>query len=356
MKTMHIKRNIRLTGVLLILTLTHFTGQSEEWKVSKKKEIKQSFSLSPGDLLNVDNKYGHITITHWEKNEVAIHVVAESKADSESRAREALDNIQIELTKSGNTVYGITSVKSNRGWGNRMPTIHYYITMPSSLAASLSIRYGNINLPEKNEGKYNLEIKYGNLKAGSFTESANIDAEYSQITLGDVKDLRMETKHCGSVNLTNSRTAYINSKYSNIRLHNAEKLVIDNAYGNIQIEHANSISIEMKYGDVRIESVKEELNISSLSHSSMTVKKLDDNFKNVNAESHHSTLKLSVSPQAAFRISAEAMNHGQVNISGLKITDSKIENKTNYYYRINGGDSRVVHFEGNHSTLKITAL
>ncbi|MDR1938030.1 MAG: hypothetical protein LBQ73_05985 [Tannerellaceae bacterium] len=354
MKTMHIKKHLRLIGLLLVLN--NLAGWAEDLDSSKKKEINQSFNVGLNDHLNVDNKYGSITVTHWAKNEVAIRVVVESKAGSESRAQEGLDRVRIELNKSGNTVYALTSIKSHSGWNNSL-TIDYYISMPSQLAATISQKYGNINLPEKNEGKCSLEVAYGNIKAGSFTEPLSIDAKYSNINLADVKDLRMDVSYCGNTIMGNGETIRIDSKYSNLKLRNVDKLDIDNSYGNVQIENAKVISAEIKYSEAKVKNLKESLDLSSLSYSTLSVNELDAGFKSVHAEAHYGTLNLSISPQAAFRVTAEAVKYGKVEVSGLKITESNVENKVNYFYRINGGGNSHIRFEGNsYSSLKIKAL
>jgi hypothetical protein len=350
-------KTIRILIGLLLLWAGIFAGWADELDFSKQKEINRSFTVSLNDQLIVENRNGDISISYWEKNEVGIRVVVESKAVTERRAQETLDKVQIELEKSGNTVYGITSFKSNLGGGQQALNVHYYITMPHKLPLTLSVRYGGINLPEKNEGKCNLEVKYGNLKAGSFTEPVNISAQYGNVGLGDTKSLRMEVRHCGNVSLRDCQTLYIDSKFSDTKLRNADKLYIDSSHGDIQVENVNSISIEMRFGNARIGYVKDELNINALDHSSMTVNKLDAGFRSAYAESRFSTLKLSISPQASFIVAAEAMRFGNLDITGLKITESKIGN-SNYYYRINdGNDTRRIRFEGNnHSTLKINAF
>jgi hypothetical protein len=352
---MYIKRNLLLAALFLLWNGS--AGWADDLEVSKKKEIKRAFPVTQNDRLSVNNRYGNVTITHWTKDEVDIRVVVESKAGNERRAQEMLDRVQIELKKSGNTVYGVTSIKSRAGWGNYNLTINYYIAMPSRLDADLSVSYGGINLPEDNGGKYDIKIAYGNLKAGNFTQPVDIDARYSQVTLGDADNLQMDLEYCGSVSVKNSRTAEIESEYSNIRLRNAGRLHIRNAHGDIQIENVDKLSAETVYSKVRIGCVKEELHVGSLDYSTMTVERLDaDGFRNAQVKSSYSTLKLSVSPKAAFRVIAEGMRYGSVNVKGLKITESKEENKSNYSYRINGGQDRQIRFKGHYSHLKINAL
>jgi hypothetical protein len=356
MKTTFVKQHLRLL-ILLMLAGSSLSGRAEDLDSSKKKEINQSFNASAGDQLNIENRYGNITVTHWEKNEVAIRVVIESKATNDSRAQEGLDRVQVELKKSGNTVFGITSMKNQTGWNNNTKlTVDYYISMPAKLSATLSQKYGNINLPERNEGRYVLEVKYGNIKAGNFTGSLVIDAAYSNIDINDVQDAVLDLAYSGSANFGNANTIRVDSKYSNMKFLNIGKVDIDDKYGKIKIKNVDNLSLEIKYGEVSIERVKEAIS-SSLDYSTLIVKELDAGFEKVNVEAHYGTFNLSVPSQAAFRLTAESMKYGKVTTGGLKVTSSNIDNKTHYYYQINGGGSRSIQFNGNnYSTLIINAL
>ena len=123
----------------------------------------------------VENRYGNITVTHWNQNTVAIRVEVECKARSEERAQENLDRIQIETKKIGGIVSAVTTIKKemNSNSNNESMTINYYIQMPPKLAAELNQKYGNINLPSDNNGNMDIHVKYGNLNARQFHRQRN---------------------------------------------------------------------------------------------------------------------------------------------------------------------------------------
>lgn len=71
MNTTHVKLSpaVLLTFVLLLCNLSAIARPQEK---IKKKEISQSYSVSAGDRLQVENRYGNITVTHWNQNTVEI--------------------------------------------------------------------------------------------------------------------------------------------------------------------------------------------------------------------------------------------------------------------------------------------
>ena len=102
MNTKQLKsRSLLLLAVLLIASTAISWGAKPE--SIKKKEISKSFDVSLSDLLMTDNRYGNTTITHWNKNEVAIRVEIEAKAESADAAQACIDRVNIELKKSGKT-------------------------------------------------------------------------------------------------------------------------------------------------------------------------------------------------------------------------------------------------------------
>lgn len=342
----------------IMLLAVSINGQAEVFDSTKKKEVNKTFSVSASDQLRLDNRYGSITVTHWNKPEVTVRVVVEAKAGNDKRAEELLDRVQISLDKAGNTVSGITSLSNTSRSGNDTKlTIDYYVSMPSALAISISQKYGNIILPERNEGKAVLEVKYGNLKAGSFTSTLRIEAGYSNLVLEDVQDAGMELAYCGNVSINNAATLNIDNKYSNMKIRNAGTMQLDNKYGNVSIQSVDAIRMDIKYSEIAIGRVKDEILAGSLDYSTLKVNELTSTFKRAEVSARYGNFNVGISPNASFKVAAENMKYGKADIKGLNITNTSTENKVNHYYQINGGTTPTIRFNGNsYSNIRINAL
>lgn len=358
MRTKHSNRNRLAWAVMIVVLLAggHFNSRADTLDSTKKKEFNQTFAASAGDVLQVDNRYGNIAVTHWNKDEVAFQVIVEVKAGSERRAQEALDRISVDMKKSGNVISAVTSLTGNAGDNTRL-SINYHISMPSRLGGKIVQKYGNINMPEINDGKFMLEIKYGNLSAGSFSQPLALNGGYSNITLGDVQDFSAEVAYCGTVDVKNIRSARIDSRYSHVTSGNMDDLAMDMKYGSIKAQTVNQARLEIKYSEAAIERIKEQLAVIDLSYSTLNLRELDANFKTVDVSARYGNLNISISPKASFRVAAENMKYGNVDINGFQITSSNVENKVNHYFQINNGADRRIHFNGNnYSNLRISKL
>lgn len=357
---MNTTRKNSVSLLILLLLFCSITASAKKFDYEKSKEFRQSFSVNLSDLLQVDNRFGNISISHWNKNEVEITVKVETKANNEKRAQTDLDRIQISLSKSGSTISAITSMtenNSNNSNGNNQITINYYISMPAKLATDLTQKYGNMTLPDNNPGKCSLHSKFGNINAGNFTGELSVESKYGNVDMGNVENATLDFGYVGKMVIGNAKELTIDSRYSNMELGTIQNLLLEIKYGNAKIQSVDKVTLDMKYSEVNIGLVREELNVDELSYGTLTVKELSADFSQVNANARYGNLKISLPAKTAFKVEAEGMRYGNFDIKGFNVTRSEREDKKNYYTEVNNGGQRIIHFEGNSfSNLTIKAL
>jgi len=348
------RRPFLFMAMLLLFCSTYMVG--ENFDNDRKKEVSKSFAVSSNDKLYIENRYGNITVTHWNKQEVSIQVVIEAKARNENRLQQLLDRVTIELDKSGNTINGITTLKNlNISGNNERLTINYYISMPSNLTSHLSQRYGNINLPSKNDGECTLEAKYGNIKGGSFTAGLSIESAYGNIELDDVKGAFIDAAYCGKVNIKNGENLKIDSRYSNLELKDIKDLYVEAKYGNLKAGRLGKAVIELGYTNGDIAYVGEELIVNRLSYGNLEVREMSGNFTRIYAKASYGNMNLRIPSKAAFKVTAESMKYGNFEVNGFNAQTQKINNS--YESTVNNGGNSTIYFEGgNYSNLKIRTL
>lgn len=360
-------------GLLMLLVLFYSaSGWAAKQEGIKKKEINKSFDVGKNDILQVDNRYGNITVTHWGKSEVAIRVVIEAKARNEERAQEIIDRVSIRMEKTGNTVSAVTSLKPQNGnnRGNQSFTINYYVNMPDELTCDLTQKYGNIIMPENNRGKCDLHVKYGNLNGGNFTGPLSIDVQYGNMEIADVADATLDLAYCGKASVSNGSQLNIDSKYSNLDLGAVRKMNTEAKYGDLHIDRLDDGYMELRYGNCKIDELKQGINVDELSYSTLTIKDLASDFDRVNVDARYGNLNIYIDVDASFRVVANDMKYGNCKIQGgfdiLRRSqdensvgfDSRDDqrNKSNYTLDVNKGKNGRIHFEGNsYSNIKVMA-
>lgn len=353
--------------LFLFCTLTAWANGPEN---SRKKEITRSFNVSKNDLLEVDNRFGNITITHGSKNQVEFRIVIEAKARSEARVQTLFDRIGIDISKNGNILSAVTTLKSENGYngGGDSFSINYYISMPNELTCDLKQKYGHINMPENNPGKCTLESKYGNINGGNFSGPLDIEVQYGNMSIGNVNKATLYFAYAGKVVLQNAAELEIDSKYSNIEMGTVQKLTIDTKYGNLKAESLSNTYLNMKYGKGEIGNVKKSLVVDELSYSNLTIRELSPKFEQVDVNARYGNLNIAIDSNASFKVNANSMKYGNCSIKGFNVnrksasstsdgfdSHSNKKEQDSYHLDVNNGRGGQINFEGNsYSNIKIT--
>lgn len=321
----------------------------------KKKEFNKSFSASKSDNVYIDNRFGSITVTYWNKNEVSIHIVVEAKARNDQRAQSHIDRVSVNMEKTGNTISAVTSLKEQSGNGsNESFSIKYFVNMPSGISSDLNQKYGNISMPEENKGNCLLHVKYGNINGGNFSASLNIEAQYGNVDINNVENATLDLAYCGKVAISNASNLEIDSKYSSLEIRKVKNINMEIKYGNFDIDYLDKGDLDIKYSQADIRYLKDELNIDGLSYSTLKIRDVSPNFRSIYADSHYGNLNIDLPSNASFKVFAEGMKYGDYDIRGFNVTHSSVEDKTDHKTEVNGGRSGRIEYEGNsYGNLKI---
>jgi hypothetical protein len=335
----------RLILLVCLLSVVWTTSEAARPDVTKKKEFSESFKVSGGDELSIDNRYGSITITTWNKKEVAFRVVVTSKARKESDAQKQIDRVNVSLRKTGGTVYGETTLDNVRGNNSGYSlSIDYYVSMPSNLATTLAQKYGDINIPSDLDEACTIELKYGTLQAADFAKHLTLEAKYSTFIIGNAPSVTMEIGYCSGSKIKNvSGDLTIDSKYSDLKAGKIGKLHLEDKYSNFDIDEVGYMAVDSKYSKFTIRSLRERLN-GEFGYCQLSVKALSAGFSNVSMDCRYSDVNIKVSEQAAFRFEASDLKYGSASVR-LKKESNVRESDDSYRCSVNGGGNAVIQFD-----------
>lgn len=342
-----------------LFSLINMEMMAKPQNVEKKKEINHSFKVDNNSCLQVDNKYGNISITHWNKEEVSMRIEIICKANNERIAQENIDRVSIDATMLGNKISAKTELKSsNKSTRNLSININYYIQMPATLKSELSQKYGNIYLPEKDNHEMDIEVKYGNLKAGDFVAPLSLEAKYSNVKVGNLTHAEIDLSYSGGASIAKAHKLKIDSRYSNTDIEQIDELKISSNYGNVSIGQVNKLTLELAYGNTTIKKLNETLNADELKYSNLTIHSLSPSFKQFNVDARYGNVDVKLPANASFRVAAKEMKYSKCIINGFKmelISSNKSDNE--FLYEINEGKQPTLYFNGNnYANLKIEAV
>jgi len=91
-------------SLTLLLFLFSFTATSKRSGTEKSKEVKETHVITSKHKILIDNRFGEVNITSWEKNEISIDVQIRVKDGNERRAQELIDRIKIDIVITDNKI------------------------------------------------------------------------------------------------------------------------------------------------------------------------------------------------------------------------------------------------------------
>lgn len=350
------KQILWLCVLTIAATSTLWAGNMES---SQKKEITRSYPVNSNTVLSVDNRFGNIVIEHWDKKEVEFRIVIESKAKNISTAAQNLDKVSVDFSKRSSAIEATTQMDNLNQRDNERVTVDYTILAPKDIKLDLKQQFGNINLPERNEGTVSLEIKFGNLAGGSFTSLVSVESQFSNVTLGNLVTADLELKHSGKVIIGDARNITVECSFSNLKANAVGNMELDEKHSGVNIKECEAITMRVQHSSIDIGKLSRSAEVESLSHSTLTIGNLSPDFDFIAAEASFGTLKIKTPASSSFLLDANT-SFGDVKLSSAfnlsNVTRIEKNNKKDINAKVNGGGNSRIEFNGNFSTLSIKEL
>lgn len=313
-------------GFVAILLLTSFFATTLVGKPSEKfsKSVSKSFPATENTYLRVDNKFGSISVTNWDKPEISIDVSIEVQTNSKQEAESTLNSINIRLNQIQDTIIATTifdekseKIKGffNLGQNVKEFSVNYSIKLPKYTNVIASQRFGDINIEELS-GYASLSVKYGNLRVetlsrGNTQPLNSIDLAYSE---GNVENMEWGTfgLKFSKLNITNSKALVVMSKYSTIVIEKSSSIVTKNKFDNVKIGDLKNLVGEGSYTDYRIETLAGKLSMVG-KFGGLRVDNVASTFELIDVNLEHAGVRLGMPSSTSYKINADA-SFGNINL------------------------------------------
>jgi DUF4097 and DUF4098 domain-containing protein YvlB len=154
------------------------------WGQAKyERTVSEQAPLGTNTGIDVESRFGSITITGTETNEFNVTATITGHAPTEEEAQELAENTQIRLDSSGDTlrVRADTPTAGN----NRSVSVSYTITTPKRVNVGCESGYGSLRVTGI-EGTVNSKSNNGSIKVESIQGSVNVRTSYGSITCANV--------------------------------------------------------------------------------------------------------------------------------------------------------------------------
>lgn len=320
-----------LTLLLAISCATVFAGQNEF-----TKEHHFAYTKDAVESLKITNKYGQVTISDQGGDSITIDVTVMVEHASENKAEYLLDQIEIDVRKSGSKLIAETEIgtsfKSKQNF-----KINYNINIPADRALEIINKYGNVVLDELNASG-NFTIDYGNITAGNMQapdgESISLSLAYSKADFQDVNRLGAEIKY-SKLYMGASESVILESRYSTIDASKIGNLKFDSRYDGVSIDELGKLKAESKYTNYSIDRLHSDLILDN-GYGSVRVESVSSNFNLIDITNNYGGIRLGLG-DANYKIDAECDYCGIVYPSE-KYVGNRIKDNHNMKLQGNVGE------------------
>jgi hypothetical protein len=184
-----------------------------EQDVRRQKLINKSYDVTPDDKLSIDNQFGNVVVSTWDKPQITVDIEVSARASSDERAQDIMNKINVHDSRDGHDIQFKTQVdeihngKNKRNEHNeendRSFYIDYIIHMPTANRLSIENSFGKTEVPAF-KGLVTLVSKFGSLNAGKLDNVDQIDVEFGKAYLTELNSGKVSFKfdkevHVGKV-------------------------------------------------------------------------------------------------------------------------------------------------------------
>ena len=253
--------------LLLLATSQLFAQDGDKEKKERKRHehfkernISKSYPAS-GNTLNIDNRFGHVKITTWDKNEIKVDIHLETSSTNKEFTEKSFERMDVQESKDGNNITLKTVLNKgedkNVSCNNCSNTIvaDYEIRIPANNALKIQNSFGDVTIPDYT-GPVSLTVKYGELIAGKLSRPEKIEVSFGKADLKNLGNVNLEFKY-SKVNISNltgnCKLKFSFCGYSKVSLDNGlTSLTVNDSYSSVHIvppaKLAASYTISTSYG------------------------------------------------------------------------------------------------------------
>jgi hypothetical protein len=220
----------------------------KKYEFVKTKSVNKSYNVSSSDKLNIQNSFGSVKVTTWDRNEIKVDVAIEVSSNVESRAQKLLDRINVSEGKSGNEITFKTSMNDQNNNNSKdeksSMEINYTISMPSNNALAVKNEFGSTTIPDF-KGEVDLTSKFGSLTTGNLASIKAIHVEFGKATLANITSAPVTIKFSKAVISKLSGAVKLNLEFcSSVRLsldNNLSSLDLKTSYSTVNLKPLGSL-------------------------------------------------------------------------------------------------------------------
>ncbi|UTN03095.1 hypothetical protein L0669_17360 [Flavobacterium bizetiae] len=318
-------------NILILFILIPFLGFSnDDTFISKEKNIKKTFIVNSNAGIDIENKYGNITVSTWDENKIDLDITIKVSGGNENWVNERLNSIDVDINALKSMVTAITNIGNSslksRGSSNSFE-INYVIKIPKNGTVKLNNKYGNITTLTL-ESTTDIACKYGKIILGKLNGDSNrIEIGYSQNSSIDyIKNGNIEARYSG-IKINESGNLNLDANYTDVSLLEGQNIKCKGNYGSFKFQKINSLISSSNYVTISVAEILNSLSVDA-TYSKINVESMSEKSKNVNINTGYTNISLGYDANYSFDFDINTRYGSIKNDSSLEVLVSEIKSNT----------------------------
>ena len=238
------------------------------------KTLEDSFPLTSNGELQLENKYGNITLTGWDRDEVSVKIEVKVNHRKRDNAKNLLDRIDREV-KSSSGYVSIASEISNKNTGwfadlfNRANPldfdrshvqIDFEVFLPKKAKLKVTNRFGDV-LIEGWSGSLTTLIEHGDLWISEDLNRADVILKFGKVRARNLNYASLNLKN-GELDMENSKSLRINGDGTEMNLGEVNSLEIYSNKDDITLNEVGTIYGSLKFSTLNLERLTDDVDLT----------------------------------------------------------------------------------------------
>ncbi|MGD1947144.1 MAG: hypothetical protein ACFB0A_12995 [Croceivirga sp.] len=247
-------------------------GLAQEHHMSKT--VKKTFPLTDTGELILENKYGNVTITGWDNDEVSIEMEIKVNHRKRDKAENLLSRIRPDIN-SGRSFVSIRSEINDRNTGwfadffNRTNPIDFdrshveidfEVFLPKKSKLNITNRFGDVFIEDWN-GELRVLMEHGSLWLNEDLNKSDIILKFGKIRAKNMKYSSVNIKN-GELNMGNAKSLRLNTSGTEMKIGTVNSLEVYSNKDDIVIDEVGTIYGSLKFTTLTLEHLAQDVDLT----------------------------------------------------------------------------------------------
>ncbi len=315
--------------VFLFLTVQNLWASGPQI-VEQTKVIEKTFNVNSNANLSINNRYGNVTMTTWDKNVIEIRVEIKVDGKDNDAVKEKLNSITIDFNANASNVSAITQIADIRGGKKTNIAIHYTVKLPKTNNIDIRNRYGNLFLDEL-KGTSNINLDYGNVTIGKLHNALNtINLDYvTSAKIDYIKSANIDVDY-SKIEINKAEVLNLNADYTDVSLGDISDLINNMDYGNLNVTKVDKVSNTSDYTNIKIGTITHSF-VSSGDYGAISIQRVSRGFEKIIISADYTGVNMGIDSSAGYSVVAN-MKYGDLKYPSNVTMSKKIVKNTSSYY------------------------